>query len=131
MNASVRNLVTSALFGVSLVLGLGLSASPASATGRVDNFCQSSYGTTTWSGRNPWACGGTLLSYMDGRYLGKVNVTKLIASGTARREGSLNAWCGRNPFWCNVAVSGFFFAAGLVTFGNNVAPADAPTPSVS
>jgi hypothetical protein len=108
-----RTIIVTLLSAI-LVAGLGFfspgSFVPAHATGQVVTFCDSSYGTTTWTGRNPEACGGTLRGYYDsGTYIGSVNETELVASGTPRNSNDLDSWCSAHSFWCTIAGGGVWY----------------------
>lgn len=60
------------------------TATPAHATGQLDTFCSNSWGTTVWTGRDPYACDGTLAGYIDGQFQGSVNIVRLIADNPPR-----------------------------------------------
>jgi len=112
----VRRLRSTVITIVSAILFAGVAffspgaVAPAHATGQVVTFCASSYGTTTWTGRNPEACGGTLQAYYDsGTYIGSVNEVQLVASSTPRHTTDLDRWCSDHSFWCTIAGGGVWY----------------------
>lgn len=95
-----------ALLGCAIAIGAAvtpLAMAPANATGGVDYFCASSWGTTVWNGQDPYACSGTLTGYRDGYNVGSVNIVQLIADQPPRSELDLNKWCASRPFDCMIA----------------------------
>lgn len=111
-----RKGIVGAIAALALAVSILLApnaTTPAHATGQLDTFCAGPYGTTVWTGRDPYACNGTLTGYIDGTFQGSVNIVRLIAMRPGRTQVDLNKWCGENPFYCTVAVSGFFFLVGL------------------
>ncbi|SEJ39914.1 hypothetical protein SAMN04487917_105324 [Arthrobacter sp. yr096] len=106
------------LLGSAIAIGAvitPLAAAPAhAATGDVDYFCASSWGTTIWNGHDPYACSGTLTGYRDGYMVGSVNMVQLVADQPARTEIDLNAWCSSNSFACNMVTGAIWFFVGGV-----------------
>ena len=113
-----RAWVRSAIVASTIAVGAALSPTAVApvhaATGGVDYFCSSSWGTTVWNGRDPYACSGTLTGYRDGYNLGSVNMVKLIADQPPRTEIDLNQWCSNNSFYCMMAGGAFWaFVSGV------------------
>lgn len=102
-------IVVTAILAVVFSMALPGAVTAAHATGGVDTFCASPYGTTTWTDRNPEACQGTISAYRDGSFLGNVNEVQLIADNPPRTEVDLDRWCSDHSFACAVAISGFFY----------------------
>ncbi|MCF3138274.1 MULTISPECIES: hypothetical protein [unclassified Paenarthrobacter] len=97
-----------------------LAIAPANATGGVDYFCASSWGTTVWNGHDPYACSGTLTGYRDGYNVGSVNMVQLIADQPPRTELDLNQWCSDNSFYCTMAAGAFWaFVSGVIGAANS------------
>jgi hypothetical protein len=110
--------VRSAFVASTIAVGAALSSltvAPAhAATGGVDYFCSSSWGTTVWNGRDLYACSGTLTGYSDGYSVGSVNMVKLIADQPPRTEIDLTRWSSNNSFYCMMAGGAFWaFVSGV------------------
>ncbi|MEV4952167.1 hypothetical protein [Paenarthrobacter nitroguajacolicus] len=118
MRSLTKNSIRYALLASIIAIGAALTplaAPPAeAATGDVDYFCSSSWGTTVWNGRDPFACSGTLTGYRDGYNVGSVNMVQLIADQPPRTEIDLNQWCTNNSFYCTMAAGAFWaFVSGV------------------
>lgn len=75
-------------------------------TGVPDYFCDE--GSGQYPVLDPGGCYGTLYTYMDGRFIGKVNVLRLAADRKGNRGDVYawaNRWCQNNPILCSVPLA--------------------------
>lgn len=74
-------------------------------TGVPDYFCNEGVGWYPVLAGN--GCYGQLQVYMDGRYLGQINMAKATAGNASYQTWqALNSWCGANPILCTPVATG-------------------------